>query len=131
MKFNFQSSHITGKVGQVTGRKWRAALHGSAQVSTRVSILYSQYEFVYILKPVVRWLPVGQMYVLWGNYMTLYRNIDCSGVGGMFRLCMCTLAVYGTARGEWLLWRSGLCSDHRSSSYFSVLSTCHVMLPAI
>ena len=119
MKFNFQSSHITGKVGQVTGRKWKAALHGSAQVSTRVSIFYSQYEFVYILKPVVRWLPVGQMYVLWGNYMTLYRNIDCSGIGVMFRLRMCTLAVYGTGEsGSFGEVACAVTIDHHPTSVY-------------
>ena len=38
----------------------------------------------------------GQMYVLWGRYMILYRNVECSGVGGLFRLRMCMLVVYGT-----------------------------------
>ena len=33
VEFNFQSSKIFGKVEQVTGEKWQAALEGSAQVS--------------------------------------------------------------------------------------------------
>ena len=42
-EFNFQSSQIVGKVQRVTGKKWKASLDGSAQVSAfhthRVSTL--------------------------------------------------------------------------------------------
>ena len=32
-EFNFKSSQIVGKVERVTGKKWKASLEGSAQVS--------------------------------------------------------------------------------------------------
>ena len=38
-KFNFDSSHIVGKVQRATGKKWEVSLDGSVQVSTIVSIL--------------------------------------------------------------------------------------------
>ena len=38
-KFNFKSSQIVGRVQRFTGKKWKASLDGSAQVSTIVSIL--------------------------------------------------------------------------------------------
>ena len=38
-EFNFKSSQIVGKVQRVTGKKWKASLEGSAQVSALPLIL--------------------------------------------------------------------------------------------
>ena len=53
-EFNFQSSQIVGKVQRVTGKKWKASLDGSAQVSAlhthRVSTLcYIMLSIVHML----------------------------------------------------------------------------------
>ena len=82
--------------------------------------------YIRILKPVVRWLPVGQIYVLWGNYMTLYRNIECSGIGV---ICLGYACVHWQYMGQgrvvalekWpMQWPSIIILLH------SVLSACHV-----
>ena len=38
VEFNFQSSQIVGKVQRVTGKKWKASLEGSAQVSSLLAL---------------------------------------------------------------------------------------------
>ena len=40
-EFNFQASQIVGKVQRVSGKKWKASLEGSAQVSAQHTYIVS------------------------------------------------------------------------------------------